>query len=427
MKELVEQSALDVAIVAVGTELLLGQIVDTNSAFIAASLAAHGISSHLQIKVGDNHQRIVRALRIALEQADVVITTGGLGPTQDDITREAVSEVSGRRLIMQPSQVELIRSLFEQRGRPMPDNNLRQAMVPEGAIVIRQRKGTAPGLIVPFGDKVIISLPGVPYELEDMLPEVMSYLQALNTGGGVIRSRVIKTWGLGESKLAEMVAPRVEAVEGTGVTIAFLASGIEGIKVRLTVRADDEGSAEYQLGAEEQNIRAILGDYVFGTDDDTLEGAVASQLEKRSFNLATAESLTGGMLASRLVRQPGASRWFKGGVVSYASQVKHQVLGVRAEKVVSAEAAEEMALGVCRLLGTDVAVSTTGVAGPDSLEGNPAGRVFIGIAIEGKASSREVWLMGDRERIRVYATATALDLLRLTLEGSERGLRDLIA
>ncbi len=411
-----------VAVVAIGTELLLGQIVDTNSATIGRALAERGMSSHLQIKVGDNHARIVAALRQALESADAVITCGGLGPTQDDITREAIAEVAARPLLRDEAMATRIEQLFSGRGLRMPENNYRQAMVPDGAAVIVQRKGTAPGLVVPVGEKVIIALPGVPYELEDMLPEVLAELVRRSGEEGVIRSRIVRTWGLGESRLAEMVTPRLEAVEGSNVTLAFLASGIEGIKVRVTVRAGSDFEAASYLDREEGELRAILGDYVFGVDEVSLEKCLAGLLERGGLRLAVAESLTGGMLASRLVGVPGASSWFRGGVVSYANEVKRELLGVGAPSVVSEAAAAEMALGAARVLGAEVGIATTGVAGPESLEGRERGVVCIGVAIGQAVGAREVKLLGDRERVRTYATATAIDLARLTLEGSSRGI-----
>lgn len=304
----------------------------------------------------------------------------------------------------------------------MSANNYRQAMVPEGATVIEQRKGTAPGLIVPVGDKVIFALPGVPYELDDMLAnEVLTELRLRRNDATVIRSRVLRTWGLGESRLAELMAPRFDELEGSNVTIAFLASGIEGVKVRFTVGTASESEALELLGREEERARQLLGDYVFGVDEDTLESVVARLAIAEHVSIAVAESLTGGMVASQLVRVPGASEWFRGGVVSYATTVKEQLLGVTASSVVSEDAARMMAEGVARLIGSDIGIATTGVAGPEMLEDQPVGTVWIGMSYRGRSEARKVQLLGDRERIRTYATATALDLMRLTLSGSGRG------
>jgi len=413
---------MDVAIVSIGTELLLGQITDTNARVLAEALAAHGHTSRLRLTVGDNHQQIVWAVAEGLARADAVITTGGLGPTQDDVTREAVAAVAGVPLERDDEIARRIEAIFATRSRPMPANNYRQAMVPHGARTIPQRKGTAPGLLVPVGTKLIACVPGVPYELEDMLPEVLAALAELDPHPGVLRSRVLRTWGLGESRLAELVAPRFEALEGSTTTIAFLASGIEGIKVRVTSRGASEQEVAEALDAEERALRELLGDYVFGVDDDSLERVVARLVAERGLSLGVAESLTGGMLASRLVGVPGASGWFRGGVVSYQTELKRSLLGVRAPRVVTREAAVEMARGATERLGVDVALTTTGVAGPEALEDQPPGTVWIGLALQGRLGAREVRLLGDRERVRTYAVATALDLLRLTLSGSPRGV-----
>lgn len=413
---------MEVCIVSVGTELLLGQITDTNARLLAERLAAAGHTSRLRLTVGDNHAQIVWAVAEGLARADAVITSGGLGPTQDDITREAVAAVAGVPLERDETVARRIEELFRDRGQPMPENNYRQALVPRGARVIPQRKGTAPGLLVPVGTKLVACLPGVPYELEDMLPEVLRALAERDPRPGALASRVLRTWGLGESRLAELVAPRFEALEGSSSTIAFLASGIEGIKVRVTARGRDAEEVRALLDAEERALRAILGDYVFGVDDDSLELVVARALGEQGLSAAVAESLTGGMLASRLVSVPGASAWFRGGVVAYDPAVKHEVLGVRAERVVSEQAAAEMAAGVAARLGTRLGIATTGVAGPDPLEGEPPGTVWLGVALDGRAGARQVSLLGDRERVRTYAVASALDLVRLTLAGSARGL-----
>ncbi|HEV3213432.1 MAG TPA: competence/damage-inducible protein A [Acidimicrobiales bacterium] len=414
-----------VEVVAIGSELLLGQIADTNSQWLGEQLAGVGVASHFHQHVGDNHGRIVLALRTALARADGVIACGGLGPTQDDITREAIAEVMGVGLVRDPAIVARIETMFSSRGREMPDNNRRQADVPQGAAVIEQRRGTAPGLICPVGNKVVYVVPGVPHELEEMferavLPDLVARL-AEEGQTGVIASRVLRTWGTSESALAEALDGRLRDLEGTAATIAFLASGIEGLKVRLTVRATTDAEAQAALAEEESNLRAILaervGDVVFGTDDETMERAVARRLLDRSLTLAVAESLTGGLVASRLVGVEGASRWFRGGIVSYAADVKHRLLGVPEGPVVTAEAAAAMAAGVRASLRSDVGLALSGVAGPDPDEGVEVGTVFVGLAI-GEAPPRSVRLRlpGDRQRIRDYATISALDLLRRAID-----------
>ncbi len=432
-----------IEIVAVGTELLLGQIADTNSRWMGEHLAAIGVASHFHQAVGDNHERIVLAFRTALARSDGIIVCGGLGPTHDDITRDAIAEVMNVSLHRDEQVVEDIRTMFNARGRQMPDSNLRQADVPEGAAIIPQTKGTAPGLICPVGHKVIYAVPGVPYEMSDMFeraiaPDLIARMADRGETTGVIASRVIRTWGMSESGLAETLAAHIDQLDAavpppTGggrrrwaapapATIAFLASGIEGIKVRVTVRADDEVTAASRLDAEETEIRRILteaaGDVVFGIDDEAIEDAVARSLARAGLTLGLAESLTGGLAASRLVNVPGASRWFRGSVVSYASEVKFEVLGVPVGPVVSEDAARAMADGARTVLGADVGLSMTGVAGPDPQDDQPPGTVFVGLARAGHETEAFSFnVPGDRDRVRQYATIAALDLLRRTVGG----------
>jgi nicotinamide-nucleotide amidase len=415
-------------VVAIGTELLLGQIVDTNSSWIGERLAASGLDSHFQTKVGDNHARIVSALRIALGRSDAVICCGGLGPTQDDITREAIAEVMGVELVRDPAIVAVIAELFAARNRVMASNNERQADVPVGATIIPQTRGTAPGLVCPIAwpdgaggvvDKVIYAVPGVPFEMMDMMERVIVADLVRRSGEvAVIASRTLRTWGIAESSLAELVADRLEALEQPGApaaTIAFLASGMEGIKVRVTAKASTKAAVEKILDVEESALRMILGDLVFGVNDQNMEATVGSMLKARGLTLGLAESVTGGLIASRLVAVPGASAWFRGGVVSYASGVKFSVLGVPEGPVVSAEAAMAMATGARACLGSFVGLSVTGVAGPDTQDGQPVGTVFVGLSIGDEVTAERFSLPGDRERIRQFATINALDLLRKAL------------
>ena len=407
-------------VVAVGTELLLGQIVDTNSSWMGEQLAAAGIDSHFQTKVGDNLDRIVGALRIALSRCDAVICCGGLGPTQDDITREAIAVVMNVDLVRHEHLVDAIRTMFASRGRVMAENNARQGDVPVGAQIIEQTRGTAPGLICPVGKKVIYAVPGVPYEMRDMVERVIvPDLIARSGEVATIRSRVLRTWGIAESTLAERIADRLDALDRPGapaVTIAFLASGIEGIKVRLTAKASSADEASALLDAEEHEVRAILGNLIFATDDATMESAVGELLVGRGWTLGLAESVTGGMVASRCVAVPGASNWFRGAVVSYASEVKFDLLGVAEGPVVSAVAAVEMARGARRTLGADVGVAITGVAGPTEQDGQPVGTVFVGLVTPDGEHVEEMKMPGDRERIRNFSTISSMDFVRRALQ-----------
>ncbi len=429
---------MNVEIVAVGTELLLGQIADTNGQWLGEQLAAAGVDSYFHQAVGDNQRRIVTALSTALARGDAVITCGGLGPTQDDITREAIAEVMRVSLVRDGELARRIEQFFSARGRTMPESNLRQADVPEGAAVIDQRRGTAPGLICPIGRKVVYALPGVPDEMAEMferavLPDLKRRMAEAGERG-VIQSRVLRTWGVSESALAEALQGQIDALDarpGAGgragtVTIAFLASGIEGLKVRLTARADDSAAARSLLDAEEREVRKVLdaafGDIVFGVDDVSMEQAVATLLVERGLTLGVAESLTGGLVASRLVDVPGASTWLRGGVVAYDSNVKFSVLGLREGPVVTDEAAVAMAQGACRVLRAAVGLGITGVAGPDPREGLAPGTVFVGLALgDGATAARRLRLSGDRQRIRQFSAISALDLLRRTLRTPAHG------
>lgn len=404
-------------VIAVGTELLLGQIVDTNSAWIGEQLALSGIDCHYQSKVGDNLGRIVEVLELALQRADAVIVCGGLGPTQDDITRNAIARVMGVPLKRDPALVAHIEARFRARGRPMPGNNLVQADVPEGARVIPRIPGTAAGLICPRGTRVIYAVPGVPVEMKPMITEtVIPDLIRRSGHRAVILSRTLRTWGESESAVAEMLAPRIEMLDVVGnPTLAFLASGIEGLKVRITAKAADVDTACRLLDAEERELRQILGPIVFGVDDRSMEAAVLDLLRARGLTLAVAESLTGGLLGARITSVPGASRVFRGGIVSYASDVKHAMLGVPPGPVVSAGAAAAMARGACERLEADVGLATTGVAGPDTQEGQPVGTVYLGLCLNGHSDAVRVSLPGPREQIRQFAVISVLDLLRRRL------------
>lgn len=409
-------------VIAVGTELLLGQIVDTNSSWIGERLALAGIDSLHQTKVGDNHTRIVACIRAALERSDAVLMCGGLGPTQDDITRAAIAEVMGVELERDPDLVAVIRHMFESRGRQMPANNELQADVPEGAQIIEQRRGTAPGLICPIGPvgpdgssaQVIYAVPGVPYEMEEMVERaIIADLHARAGETSVILSRTLRTWGESESGLAERIAPRLEALDVTGnPTLAFNASGIEGIKVRVTAKADTAASAHAMLDAEEAELRGMLGRLVFGVDAETMEHAVGRLLRAEGLTLGLAESVTGGIVASRCTDVPGCSAWFRGGVVSYDSAVKLDLLDVPDGPVVSEEAAAAMAAGARRVLGADVGLAVTGVAGPERQDGEPVGTVIFGLDLAGEVSTRRVHLPGDRDRVRQFAAISLMDHLR---------------
>jgi nicotinamide-nucleotide amidase len=406
------------SVVAVGTELLLGQIVDTNSSWIGEQLAANGIDSLLQVKVGDNHQRIVDVVRSALVEADAVIMCGGLGPTHDDLTREAIAEVMGVDLVMHDDIAQVIRNIFESRGRRMADNNLQQAMVPVGAAVIHQTRGTAPGLMCPVGDKVIYAVPGVPHEMQDMMERaILPDLRARSGDTSVIASRVIRTWGESESGLNERLNPIIAQLEEIGnPTLAFLASGWEGIKVRLTAKGADSKQAHAVLDEWQAKVLEIVGDVVFGFDADNMETVVLNLLREQGLTLGLAESVTGGLVSGRLTSIPGASDVLRGSVVSYSSEVKFDLLDVPRGPVVSEAAAIAMAEGARRVLGADVALSLTGVAGPAEQDGQPVGTLCIAVAMNGRSTvSTTLRMPGQRDQMRQMSVISSLDFLRKQL------------
>jgi len=425
---------MNVAVLAVGTELLLGQIVDTNSAWIGSELAADGIDSLIQVKVGDNPQRIEAQLRRLLDpagdDADAVIMCGGLGPTHDDLTREVIAEVMGVELEHDEGVAAVIREMFASRGRAMPDNNLRQAQVPVGATVIPQTRGTAPGLICPVTvgdgdgavDRVVYAVPGVPHEMRDMIRRaVLPDLLERSGEPSTIASRVLRTWGESESGLDERLRPIIDKLDELGTpTLAFLASGWEGLKVRLTAKADDEPTARALLDEWEVRVRAELGELVFGVDDETMESVVLDLCREREWTLAVAESVTGGLVGGRITDVPGSSDVFRGGIISYATEVKQTVLGVGEGPVVSELAAREMASGVRAALQADVGVSLTGVAGPAEQDGQPAGTLFVGVHTPDVVEVHEVRLPGQREQMRQFSVITALGLVRRAITTIER-------
>lgn len=409
-------------VVAVGSELLLGQIADTNSSWIGQALAAVGINSHYQVKVGDNLDRMVEVIDLALSRSDAVITTGGLGPTQDDVTREAIARVLGVELETDEDLVEKIEAMWGLRGREMPANNRLQARIPAGAAAIPVQPGTAPGLIAEVerdgSTKVIYAVPGVPWEMQTMMNEfILDDLIRRSGRSLVFRSRVLRTWGQSESGLAEDLADEIDRLDkGSDVTLAFLASGIEGLKVRITASGADEASVLAKLDDEEQRVREIIGPIVFGLDDENMEAVVLRLCREQGLTLGTAESLTGGLIAQRLTEIPGASTVFRGSIVSYANDLKGTLLNAPDGPSVSEETAEAMAIGACDVLDVDCSVATTGVAGPDPWEGIPPGTIWIATCVDGVAESHLLRYKTDRDRARNYTTITALNELRKRLE-----------
>lgn len=405
-------------VIAVGTELLLGQIIDTNSSYIGEQLAQAGIDSHFQTKVGDNPERMRQVFELALSRSDAIIACGGLGPTQDDITRPTIAAVMGVELETRDELVEEIANRFGTRGRDMPANNLLQAEVPIGGEAIPIMPGTAPGLVCPVGDKVIYAVPGVPWEMREMIDGfVLPDLKARAGITSVIASRVLRTWGHSESGLAETLGAEIARLDETGeATLAFLASGMEGLKVRITAKAATETDVAAVLDAQEQRVRKIIGqNLIFGVDDETMETAVVDLCRSQGLTLAVAESLTGGLIGQRITSNPGVSDVFRGSIVSYADQAKADVLSIGDLAPISQEGAAAMAQGVADLLDADCAVAVTGVAGPAPAGGHEVGTVFMANLVDGETEVLRVDWPFDRRRIREFTTITALNQLRKRL------------
>jgi nicotinamide-nucleotide amidase len=409
---------LIVEIIAVGTELLLGQITNRNASYLGGKLAESGFDAHFQVVVGDNLDRMVDAIQTALSRADAIILTGGIGPTQDDVTREAIAAATGRSLEFNHEFAAQLRKFWESRGRKMPESNLRQAEYPQGAEQIPNPKGTAPALALEHEGRWIFALPGVPAEMQFLVErEILPRLRDAAGVEHVVLSRLIRTWGRSESQVAEILDDIYH--ESTNPSVAFLASAAE-IKVRITAKAETEEEAEALIRPHEKEIRRRLGSSVFGSDEETIERVVLELLTEKGWTLATAESATAGLVAARLASVPGASRVFRGGVIAYATDVKSSVLDVPrevlAEGVVSEATALFMAEGAAERLGADVAVSVTGSAGPDPQE-RPVGTMVIGVTTPAGSGARVMRMPGDRERIRTYTATAALHLLRLGLVG----------
>ena len=407
-------------LIAVGTELLLGNIANTDAQMISQGLSQLGINVYYHTVVGDNPQRVRQAVDIARGRADILITTGGLGPTCDDLTKVAVAQAFGKELVYHEPSAQRIRERFAQRGTPVTENNFQQAMVPEGCTVLDNDWGTAPGVAFQADGTHVLMLPGPPRECEMMFRHrALPYLQQL--ADGVIASRTVKTFGIGESAAEALLRDLMNALHNP--TLAPYAKPT-GTELRITAHAPTREEALRLIAPVEEQVKAILGDKVIGVDVDSLEEVCFALLKDRGLTVGTAESCTGGLLAKLLTDLPGSSAVFRGGVVSYTNGVKAGLLGVPQDLLdrygaVSPQVAEAMARGAKATLGCDIALSTTGVAGPDADDrGNPIGLVYLGLAWGDQCQVTE-FRAGpvERERVRRQAAQTALDLLRRHLTG----------
>ncbi|HEY8342462.1 MAG TPA: competence/damage-inducible protein A [Calditerricola sp.] len=403
---------MNAEIVAVGTELLLGQICNTNAQFLSRKLAEWGIDVFLHTAVGDNATRLRTCLEIASRRADIVLLTGGLGPTSDDLTKETVADFLGLPLEVHGPSLAKIEAYFQRRGLPMTANNRKQAFVIRGATVLPNDVGLAPGMAVCSGGKLYILLPGPPRELVPMVERhLRPLLDAFVPGRAVVQSVVLRFFGIGEAALAEQVADLMDAQ--TNPTVAPLVDDGE-VTLRLTAKAPSREEADALIRPVKAAILARVGEYFYGTDDDRLPAVAVRRLAERGWRLAVAESCTGGFLAELVTGVPGASRVFAGGIVAYTPDTKRRLLGVSADTLaahgtISPACAREMAVGVQRALDAQVGLAVTGVAGPDPTEGKPVGEVHLGLALpDGTVRTEALQLAGDRDTIRMRAAKHAL-------------------
>lgn len=406
---------LVVELISVGTEILLGNIVNTNAAYLAEKCAGLGLSCYYQDVVGDNEERLCETIRTALSRADILILSGGLGPTQDDLTKEAAAKVLGKALYLHEESKTAIQAFFEQRGIEITDNNWKQAMVPEGAIVMENPNGTAPGIIMEENGRHVILLPGPPGELISMFEHsVVPYLSGLQSC--VIYSQTVKICGVGESKAEVMIEDLINGQ--TNPTIATYAKTGE-VHLRVTARAEDEKTAKKLVKPMVKELKGRFGNSIYTTDDDvTLEKSVVDLLLANKLSVSTVESCTGGLLAARLINVPGVSEVFKSGYITYSNKAKRRLLGIKKgvlakNGAVSEEIAKEMAKSAALISKSDVTVSVTGIAGPGGgTEEKPVGLVYIGCSVCGRVTVKECHFSGNREKIRQNTVASALSLLR---------------
>ncbi len=404
-------------IIATGTELLLGEITDANSPYLANQLSLLGIDLYWISTVGDNLGRLVEVLQRAWQRSELVITTGGLGPTQGDITRDAIAMMLGEELTVDCGEEQRLRSFFSKRGMEMPQSNIRQATCIPSATFLPNPLGTAPGWWIERPGLTLITLPGPPEELQQLWENECASRLRQKLSGVVILSRVLKTFGISEAKLGELVS---DLVKSSNPTVATYAKS-DGIHLRITAKADSEPRAREMVRGFEDQVRTIADSAIWGVDSDTLQGATGRLLTEKALTIAAMESCTGGLLAATITAVPGSSAYFKGGIVSYTNEFKI-ASGVDKFMIdnygaVSPEVAESMAHAARERLSSDIGVSITGVAGPAPMEGKASGTVFIGIDDGGRRRVISRTLPGNRQRVRERATTMALFEIRKTLLG----------
>jgi len=403
-------------IICIGTEILLGRIVNSNAAYLSKKLASLGIDVFHHTTVGDNHTRLFTALKRAMHRSDIVLTTGGLGPTVDDLSLEIIGQAVERRLILNPAVLKEIKEHFHKRHIPMPKANLRQALIPEGAKVLKNEIGTAPGLIIPFDKKVLIAFPGVPKEMKPMMErDAIPYLAKHFAGSGVIVSRTAKTTGLAESQVNKKVKTILRIKPPVTVGIYVHTASVD---LNITAKAKNRRQAQKLIAPVERKICSRLKEHVYGKDEETLEEIVAQGLKKGKKTVTVAESCTGGLIAKRLTNISGSSKYFPLGLVAYSNQAKQTLLGISPETLkqygaVSKEVARQMAANIRQLAKTNLGLAVTGIAGPTgATKDKPVGLVYIALASARKIQCQEFHFHGDRDSVRLRASQAALDMLR---------------
>lgn len=405
-------------ILSVGTELLLGDILNTNAQYIARELANIGVNVFYQTVVGDNPERLKNAYNIAVNRSDIVITTGGLGPTKDDLTKEIAAEYFNKKLILDEKSLEEMMDFFKKINRVPTENNKKQAYFPEGCIIIENHNGTAPGCIIEDGGKIAALLPGPPKEMKPMFQEsIIPYLKKFQDG--TLVSKVLRVSGIGESSVDKEIGHIIDRQKNP--TVAPYAKDNE-VHLRVTAKGKNEEEARKLIIPVEKEIREVLGDInVYGVDEESIEEVIAKMLIENNLTIGTAESCTGGLVAGKLIDYPGISKVFLEGAVTYSNEAKMKRLGVKESTLnkfgaVSDECAAEMAQGIARTAGTSIGISTTGIAGPGGgSEEKPVGLVYVGIYMFGKVITRKLNFAGSRQKVRDRATFTILDLLRREL------------
>ena len=411
-------------IIATGTELLLGQTLNTSAHYLTGKLSGLGIEVDYHITVVDNAERIEVSLRQALGRSELVVTTGGLGPTVDDITKELVAKVLGLEMELDQASLKHVEDFFALRKAAMPESNRKQAYFPKGAMILPNPVGTAPGAIITKDGKTVVILPGPPFEMQPMFENHVQRELEKIVGPDAERMnvRVLKIFGMGESAIEEVIA---DLMNKPNPTMALLAKRAE-MHVRLVARSGDAKEARQILDRAEVEIRSRLGDKVFGRDEESMIGIVGKTLRERGLTVATAESCTGGLVGAALTQEPGSSDFYLGGVVSYDNAVKEKMLGVGQQSLeekgaVSPEVAKEMAAGARARLGTDLALATTGIAGPDGgSDAKPVGLVYIGLATPQGIEAKKFQFYGGRDSVRALTVQAALNWLRLYLAKFER-------